>query len=164
MAEPIFSHLDGDGRLQMVDVSSKDETRRVARASCLVVTRCDIAALDHRAEGFSILQSARLAGIQAAKRTADVIPLCHPLAISHVTVDIDVDPRGLEVRSEVITNGRTGVEMEALTACTFAALGLVNALIATEPDAHVEDLVVLSKQGGKSGEWGRSIGEPTRRT
>ena len=159
MPEPQFSHLDGDGRIQMVDVSSKEVTRRVATARCLVVTRCDITALEPRSDGFNVVQSARLTGIQAAKRTADVVPLCHPLSISNVRLDIEAHPRGLEVTSEVVTNGRTGVEMEALTACSFAALGLVNALLANDPEARVEDLCVLTKSGGRSGEWGRSVGE-----
>ena len=156
MAEPHFSHLDGDGRIQMVDVSSKDVTRRVATARCLVVTKCDVGALGSRPDGFNAIQSARLTGIQAAKRTADVIPLCHPLAISNVRLDVTAHPRDLEITSEVVTNGRTGVEMEALTACSFAALELVNTILASDPDTRVEELTVLTKSGGRSGDWTRS--------
>lgn len=157
MTEQEFSHLDGDGRVRMVDVSSKEMTRRVAQASCLVVARGDPRVGEPRVEGLNLLQSAQLAGIQAAKRTAELIPLCHPLSLSHVGLDVSEHPRGFKIRSEVVTVGRTGVEMEALTACSFAALNLVNSLVRNDPEAHVEDLVVLQKSGGKSGDWGRAV-------
>ena len=157
MTEPNFSHLDGEGTINMVDISSKDVTRRVAQASCLVVARHNGSARELRPDGFNLIQSARLAGIQAAKRTAELIPLCHPLALSHVRLDIDEHSRGFAVRSEVVTVGRTGVEMEALTACSFAALGLVSSLVDSDPEAHVENIVLLRKSGGKSGDWGQAL-------
>ena len=141
----------------MVDVSAKETTRRVAYASCLIVAR-DAAPLERLIEGFHPVTSARLAGIQAAKRTAELIPLCHPLALSDVRIDVDEHPGGLKVRAKVVTMGRTGVEMEALTACSFAALSLLNCLVRTDPGAHLEDLVVVQKSGGKSGDWGRAVG------
>jgi len=157
MAEPNFSHLDGDGRIQMVDISSKEMTRRVAQASCLVVTRIDGRSLEPRSDGFNVIQAARLTGIQTAKRTAELIPLCHPLPLTSIRLDVAEHPRGFLVRSEVATDNRTGVEMEALTACSYAALSLVNSLIANEPEAHVEDVILLRKSGGKSGDWGREV-------
>ena len=152
-----FSHLDGDGRLQMVDISSKEPTRRVAHASCLVITRANAHSLVSRGQGLDIILSARLAGIQAAKRTADLIPLCHPLALTNVRLDVDVHPRGYSVSSVVVTEGRTGVEMEALTACSFAALTLVTYLVASDPAVRIVDLTLLRKSGGKSGDWGREV-------
>jgi cyclic pyranopterin phosphate synthase len=152
-----FTHLDGDGKVHMVDISSKAVTRRIAQASCLVVVGRDRRGRETSSGGFNVVQSAKLAGIQAAKRTAELIPLCHPLSLSNVRVDIDEHPRGFAVNSEVVTDGRTGVEMEALTACSYAALALVNAFVEDDPEAHVEDLVLLRKSGGKSGDWGRAV-------
>ena len=163
-----FTHLDGDGRLHMVDVSAKDPTRRVAHASCLIATS---AASRHRSDhddergndpaigGLTPgdILAARLTGIHAAKRTSDIIPLCHPLALSSVRVDVESHPRGVAVSCEVVTTGRTGVEMEALTACAFAALALVAALATDDPGVRVEDLTLLRKSGGKSGDWGRDV-------
>ena len=157
MNEQGFSHVDQDGRVSMVDVSAKETTRRLAQATCLVVTRSEKSLSGIHAGGLNLVASARLAGIQAAKRTAELIPLCHPLSLSHVRLDITDHPRGFEILSEVVTVGRTGVEMEALTACGFAALSLVNALLGSEPSAHLEDLVVVRKSGGKSGDWRRAV-------
>ena len=159
MTEQEFSHLDSAGRLRMVDVSAKETTRRVARASCLVVVPSLQAATAPRDSGELLV--ARLAGIQAAKRTAELIPLCHPLSLSSVRLDVTEHPRGLLVSAEVVTNGRTGVEMEALTACSFAALTLLNAQVTSNPGALLEDITLLEKSGGKSGDWGRDVtGEP----
>lgn len=152
MTGPEFTHLDGDGRVRMVDVSSKEPTRRVAQASCLVV--CALAGRD---QALDVIVSARLAGIHAAKRTAELIPLCHPLALTSVHLDVIAHPRGFSVSSEVATLGRTGVEMEALSACSFCALTLVNSLVASDPGARVEELVLLHKSGGTSGDWGRDV-------
>ena len=141
----------------MVDVSAKESTHRVARASCLVRT----SAAPRQARGPAltpdVILSARLAGIHAAKRTADVIPLCHPLALSSVRLEVEANLRGFAVTCEVVTDARTGVEMEALTACSFAALVLVDSLVASDPDVRVEDLTLLRKSGGKSGVWGRDV-------
>lgn len=157
MAERPFTHLDGDGKLRMVDVTPKDPTLRTAEASCLVVSHVDVVSLEPSPNGFDPVYAARLAGIQAAKRTANLIPLCHPINLNDVQVDVVAHPRGVEVRSMVVTVNRTGVEMEALTACAFAALCLVNSLVAQDPEARFEDLVLLRKSGGKSGDWGRLV-------
>ena len=151
MSEPSFSHLDSDGRLRMVDISDKEPSRRVAQASCVVKTK------EVPRGGLSSVQYARLAGIQAAKRTADLIPLCHPLALAQVQVEIGSNGWGYEVRAEVVTTGRTGVEMEALTACLFAALTLIDSLLEDDPTIRVENLTLLRKSGGKSGDWGRDV-------
>jgi len=154
MTEQEFSHLDGDGRLQMVDVSTKATTHRVARASCLVVGDAE-----HEVAGAPTdhLVSARLAGVRAAKRTSELIPLCHPIFVSSVHVDVDVEPRGYRVFAEVVTDAPTGVEMEALTACSFAALTLIATLVEDHPTARMTDLALLSKSGGASGDWGRDV-------
>ena len=157
MAEKYFSHLDAAGEVHMVDVSSKASTRRIAEAACLVITPTGPGDGELRVASSDVSASARLAGIHAAKRTADLIPLCHPLSLSQVQVDISVHARGYEVTSRVVTQGPTGVEMEALTACGFAALTLVNALVGDYPEVHVVDLVLLRKSGGKSGDWGREV-------
>jgi len=157
MTEPEFTHLDAEGGLHMVDVSSKSSTRRVAQAACLVITSPSPSPAPRRDAPGQVILSARLAGIQAAKRTAELIPLCHPLALSQVHIDVADHPRGFEVRSEVVTQGQTGVEMEALTACGFAALTLAEYLLEQSPDVRIEDLVLLRKSGGKSGDWGRDV-------
>ena len=152
-----FTHLDGDGRLSMVDVSSKEPTRRVAQASCLVRTPGDA----RQSLDADVILSARLTGVRAAKRTADLIPLCHPLALSNVRLDVETHPGGYTVLSEVVTDARTGVEMEALTACAFAALALVNAILDLDPEVRVEDLTLRRKSGGTSGDWGRDLAAST---
>ncbi len=138
----------------MVDISAKEPTQRVAHASCLVVVRADAPSRD---PGSDVILSARLSGIQAAKRTAALIPLCHPLALTSVAIEVVAHPRGYEVSSLVATRARTGVEMEALSACSFAALTLVASLVALDPYVRVEDLALRRKSGGKSGEWGRDV-------
>jgi cyclic pyranopterin phosphate synthase len=107
--------------------------------------------------GLDVVHAARLAGIQAAKQTANLIPLCHPLNLSEIRVDILPNAVGVEVQTTVVTVHRTGVEMEALTACAFAALSVMNSLVEEDPHSRMEDLVLLRKSGGKSGEWGRSV-------
>ena len=153
MGDPTLSHVDDDGRIKMVDVADKSATRRVAEARCLVVSSTDPSTLATPAGGQNPITAARLAGIFAAKNTANLIPLCHPLALHDVSVDIDRHSRGVEIRSRVVTVDRTGVEMEALTACSFAALSLLNSLLTSDPASHVEGAAVLSKSGGASGEW-----------
>ncbi len=155
--ETPFTHLDGDGRLRMVDVSDKSPTRRSAQASCVVRSTVDVFSLPATASGLDPVFAARLAGIQAAKRTAQLIPLCHPLNLNDVQVEVTSEEVGVLVRSTVVTVNRTGVEMEALTACAFAALSLVNALVVLDERAAFEDLVLESKTGGKSDDWGRQI-------
>ncbi|HEY7931313.1 MAG TPA: cyclic pyranopterin monophosphate synthase MoaC [Acidimicrobiales bacterium] len=157
MVKKQFTHVDKVGRLRMVDVSKKRPTRRSAEASCVVRTTADLSALTPNEQGIEPIHAARLAGVMAAKQTADLIPLCHPLALSDVDVVITSSTRGLEVSSSVVTVDHTGVEMEALTACTVAALSLVNALIKDDPHAQIDDLALLRKTGGRSGDWGRLV-------
>jgi cyclic pyranopterin monophosphate synthase len=146
-----FSHIDSAGRLRMVDVSSKEPTNRRARASCLVVTTADVAGLPPRSDGLDIIQTARLSGIHAAKLTAMLVPLCHPIDVSDIQVDVATEPRGVTIHSTVATVARTGVEMEALTACLYSALSILDSLRQIDPEARVMDLAVVEKSGGRSG-------------
>jgi len=154
-----LSHLDPSGRASMVDVSQKPATVRVARARALV--RLDAATRDLVVAGRlpkgEVLAVARIAGIQAAKDTARLIPLCHPLALTHVGVEFA--PQGsdaLEVVSEARTTGPTGVEMEAMVAASVAGLCVYDMVKARCRDARLEDVRLLHKSGGKSGEWNAS--------
>jgi cyclic pyranopterin phosphate synthase len=141
----------------MVDVMAKPFTRRVALARCAVVTVADATkVLSEAPDGLDAVEGARFAGIQAAKQTALLIPLCHPIRIDRVTVDVAVDVHKIEISAVTEIVERTGVEMEALTACAVAALTLVKALIHVDPEASVEDLTLWHKSGGRSGNWERS--------
>ncbi|MEM9294147.1 MAG: cyclic pyranopterin monophosphate synthase MoaC [Acidobacteriota bacterium] len=152
---PGFSHLDDQGVARMVDVSGKAITRRVARASCRVELSADtVASLSSLPKGDAIAV-ARIAGIQGAKRTSDWIPLCHPLALDRVEVEIEPVEGGVRLRSEVVTTGRTGAEMEALAACSAAALALYDMVKAVERGAVIQDLRLEHKSGGRGGEWDR---------
>lgn len=155
---PKLSHVDDRGRVQMVDVSPKAETDREAVAEATV--RMNAAAVrairTKRVTKGDPLQTARLAGILAAKRTADLIPLCHPLQLSHVEVVLDARPRGYVIRSRVRTHGRTGVEMEALVAVTVAALTLYDMLKAVDRAMVIGPVRLLEKRGGRSGHYRRA--------
>lgn len=155
-----FSHVTAEGRLRMVDVTEKRPTRRRAEASCRVVTSVELDALAPRADGLEARHAARVAGVGAAKRTSELIPLCHPLALSDVDVEIVQREGAIEVTSSVAATQRTGVEMEALTACAVAALGLLSAVKSVDPAARVEGLVLERKEGGRSGAWGRAVEPP----
>jgi cyclic pyranopterin phosphate synthase len=141
----------------MVDVSAKDVTVREARASGRVLLSADaIAALRAgQVPKGDALAVARIAGIQAAKRTPDLVPLCHPIAIHAVTVDLDVGDGAVEIAAAVRTADRTGVEMEALTSVTVAALALIDMVKAIDPAAVISDVRVDEKTGGKTGPWRR---------
>lgn len=156
--EPPFTHLDDHGHVRMVDVSDKEPTRRSAVASCLVHSTHDVFALPGGPSGLEPVVAARLAGIQAAKRTSQLIPLCHPINLSDVDVEVTSGPEGTIVRATVVTVNRTGVEMEALTACAFAALSLLDALRSADPRASYDTLALDVKTGGRSGDWGRQVG------
>jgi cyclic pyranopterin phosphate synthase len=141
----------------MVDVMAKPLTRRVALARCAVVTVADATkVLREGPDGLDAVEGARFAGMQAAKQTALLIPLCHPIRIDRVTVDVAVDVHRIEISAVTEIVERTGVEMEALTACAVAALTLVKALIGVDPHASIEDLTLWRKSGGRSGDWERS--------
>ncbi|WP_174247309.1 cyclic pyranopterin monophosphate synthase MoaC [Acidisphaera sp. L21] len=150
-----LTHFDAAGRAVMVDVSAKPETARTATARARVVmlpeTLAIVAAGD--AKKGDVLGTARLAGIMAAKRTADLIPLCHPLPISAVTLDLQPGDGAVEIEATVRTTGRTGVEMEALTAASVAALTVYDMCKAMDRGMRIEALRVVHKDGGKSGEF-----------
>jgi len=140
----------------MVDVSGKPVTRRVAEARCSVRSVGDVTAvLAHPPGGADLVETARIAGIMAAKRTPTLVPLCHPLLLDGIEVEVAVVAGGFAVRAVTSVAERTGVEMEALTACAAAALVLVQALLDVDPCASVEDLTLWHKSGGRSGVWER---------
>jgi cyclic pyranopterin monophosphate synthase len=158
--EPVagLTHVDESGAARMVDVSGKQQTAREAVASGRVLVSATVVDL-LRGEGVpkgDALGVARVAGIMAAKRTPDLVPLCHPLAISGVTVDLTVADDAVEITATVRTTDRTGVEMEALTAVSVAALTVVDMVKAVDKGAVITDVRVESKSGGKSGDWVRS--------
>jgi cyclic pyranopterin monophosphate synthase len=147
----------------MVDVSAKAVTRRVAEASCRVLLSKETASRLHDLPKGDAIVVARLAGIQAAKRTGDSIPLAHPLPLDHVDVTIEVAPWGASIRSHIVVTARTGAEMEAMTACSGAALALYDMVKAVERGAVITDLRLETKSGGKSGDWKRLRGGASRR-
>lgn len=152
-----LTHFDAAGNAAMVDVSDKAETDRTATARARVVMRPETLALIMAggAKKGDVLGVARLAGIMGAKRTADLVPLCHPLPISAVRVDLTPDPAAsaVEIEATVRTTGRTGVEMEALTAASVTALTVYDMVKAVDRSMRIEDLRVTHKAGGKSGEF-----------
>jgi len=153
-----LTHVDDSGAARMVDVSGKDVTARQAVASGRVLVSARVVEL-LRGEGVpkgDALAVARVAGIQGAKQTPSLVPLCHPLAISGVSVDLTVADDAVEIEATVRTTDRTGVEMEALTAVSVAALTLVDMVKAVDKGAVITDVRVESKVGGKSGDWSRS--------
>lgn len=152
---PRLSHLDDKGGAHMVDVSGKAVTRRIASAGCRVrLSSATVQELGRLPKGDAVAV-ARLAGIQGAKRTGGLIPLCHPLPLDQVEVDLEPVEDGVEIRSRVVTTARTGAEMEALVACSTAALALYDMVKAREKGAVITDLRLLSKSGGASGDWTR---------
>ena len=155
--EPRLTHVDETGAARMVDVSAKVETRREAVATGRVLVSGTVVGL-LRGEGVpkgDALGVARVAGIMAAKRTPDLVPLCHPLALSGVTVDLAVADDAVHITATVRTTDRTGVEMEALTAVSVAALTVVDMVKAVDKAAVITDIRVETKTGGKSGDWRR---------
>jgi cyclic pyranopterin phosphate synthase len=152
-----LTHVDEAGAARMVDVSGKDVTTREAVAAGRVRVSADVVAL-LRGEGVpkgDALAVARLAGIMGAKQTSSLIPLCHPLALSSVTVDLEVTDEAVEVTATVRTTDRTGVEMEALTAVAVAGLTVIDMVKAVDKPASVTDVRLLRKSGGKSGDFRR---------
>ena len=153
-----LSHVDDQGRVRMVDTGAKETTARRAVASAKVLmNKTTVAALrDHQTPKGDPLETARIAGIMAAKKTADLIPLCHPLPLTHVDVQARVEDTGVSLEAEVSTNAQTGVEMEALTAVSVAALTIYDMCKALEKGITITDIRLESKTGGKSGDWSRS--------
>jgi cyclic pyranopterin phosphate synthase len=150
-----LSHYDPAGRATMVDVSAKTDTKRTATAQSYVRIRPSVLKkLPQNPKG-NPLEVARIAGIAAAKRTPDLIPMCHPLLLSHVDVAVDVEARGVRITSKVATTGPTGVEMEALTAAAVAALTVYDMTKALDKRIEIQDLYLIEKTGGKSGDFRR---------
>ena len=155
--KPGLSHVDEAGRVRMVDVGDKPETAReaVARGSISIGAAALKAIRAGKVKKGDPLQTARLAGIVAAKRTSDLIPLCHPLQLSHVDVEITRAKRGYTIESRVRTTGRTGVEMEALTAVAVAALTIYDMLKALDKTMVIGEICLMEKRGGRSGTYVR---------
>ena len=157
MTEPMLTHVDADGAARMVDVSEKAPTVRSAVATGVLRTTPEVIDLLNRGglpKG-DALATARIAGIMATKRTADLVPLCHPIAITGVTVDLSPGPDSVQITATVRTTDRTGVEMEALTAVAVAGLTLHDMVKAVDPAAVLDAVRVERKQGGKTGDWVR---------
>ena len=158
MSEPAaFSHLDPRGAARMVDVAGKDVSLRTATATGRVDLSPDCVALlrDRAIPKGDVLSVARVAAIMGAKRTPDLVPLCHPIALHGVAVELDVDDHGVAVQVTVRTADRTGVEMEALTAVSVACLTVVDMTKAVDPRSTIGAIRVETKTGGKSGPWQR---------
>jgi cyclic pyranopterin phosphate synthase len=150
-----LSHFDAAGSPRMVDVSAKPETRRTARAQAFVRMRPEVLrALPGNPKG-DPLEIARIAGIAAAKKTADLIPLCHPLMLSHADVEVRVEDLGVRIVASAATTAQTGVEMEALTAAAVAALTIYDMTKALDKSIEIQDVYLLEKSGGKSGNFRR---------
>jgi cyclic pyranopterin monophosphate synthase len=152
-----FTHLDDTGAARMVDVSGKDVTARTATATGRVLVSTEVVEL-LRGGGLpkgDALAVARIAGIMAAKRTPDLVPLCHPIAIHGVNIDLEVHDDAVAIEATVRTADRTGVEMEALTCVVVAGLALIDMVKAVDPAAVITDVLVVEKTGGKTGTWRR---------
>lgn len=162
MSESRLSHLDERGQARMVDVGEKPDTKRIAVAKGEVRLSPETLALilSGGAPKGDVLAAARIAGIMAAKRTSELIPLCHPLALTRIAVDLQ--PRGedtIEITARVETTGKTGVEMEALTAVSVAGLTVYDMIKAVQRDARIDNIRLIEKHGGKSGDWMLKIGD-----
>jgi cyclic pyranopterin phosphate synthase len=157
MSNSGFTHFDEQGRAVMVNVGEKDETRRIAVAAGRIVMHPDTLAMIQAgsAKKGDVLGVARIAGIMAAKRTAELIPLCHPIALTKVSVEFTIDPSGhaIDCAATTETVGRTGVEMEALTSVSAALLTIYDMCKAVDRGMVIEHVRLLEKQGGKSGHW-----------
>ncbi|MDT8378193.1 MAG: cyclic pyranopterin monophosphate synthase MoaC [Desulfotignum sp.] len=152
-----FTHLDNRGRVRMVDVGDKNETRRTAVAEGIVVMQPDTLAriMDEKVKKGNVLETARIAGIMAAKKTAELVPMCHPLNITHAGVDFFFKPdtHSIRIQATVSLTGRTGVEMEALTAVSVAGLTIYDMCKSYDKAMVISMVRLISKSGGKSGTW-----------
>ncbi len=157
-----LSHLDSSGNAFMVDVSDKQVTDRVAHASGKVLLRPETVRIlrDNNVPKGDVKATARLAGIMGAKRTSELIPLCHPLPISGISVEIEIVDGGVQIDATVHVTGKTGVEMEALTAVSVAALTVYDMVKAVDRSAVITDIQLEEKSGGKSGDYNRSEHAP----
>jgi len=160
LSDPRLSHFDSSGQAAMVDISAKQSSRRMATASAFVeLSKAVLAALPANPKG-NPLEVARIAGIQAAKRTADLIPMCHPLALTHVDVQAEVVAHGVRITATAATIGPTGVEMEALTAAAVAALTVYDMTKALDKAIVIRNIQLETKSGGKSGAFLRAASHP----
>lgn len=152
-----LSHVDSQGRARMVDTSAKPTTaRRAVASACVRMSKSSLATLkEHRTPKGDALEVARLAGIMAAKKTAELIPLCHPLPLTHIDVRASVIDDGIYLEAEVLTNAQTGVEMEAMTAVSVAALTVYDMCKALDKGITITDVRLERKTGGKSGDYQR---------
>ncbi len=152
-----LTHIDKDGRAHMVDVADKADTKRSATArGFITLSPATLAAIaEGRTQKGDVLSVAELAGIMGAKKTAELIPLCHPLPLSRVKLSLTAEDRGIAVTAEVGCTGKTGVEMEALTAVSVACLTVYDMVKAIEKEARISDIELLEKTGGKSGDFKR---------
>jgi cyclic pyranopterin phosphate synthase len=151
-----LSHYDAQGKVSMVDVSDKRATKRTAVARAFVAMRPDVLkALPDNRKG-DPLEVARIAGISAAKKTAELIPLCHPLPLTHVELDFEIQERGIQILSRVATTAQTGVEMEAMTAASVAALTIYDMTKALDKGIEIREIYLMEKAGGKSGTYRRA--------
>jgi len=155
MDDPKLTHLDEHGHAHMVDVGAKSETHRIAiaKGEVLLAPETLSAILDGRTPKGDVLATARIAGIMAAKKTSELIPLCHPLPLTHLSIDLQArDNTTLEITARVETTARTGVEMEALTAVGVAALTVYDMIKAIQRDARIHNIRLIEKHGGQSGD------------
>ncbi|THD35163.1 MAG: cyclic pyranopterin monophosphate synthase MoaC [Sphingomonas sp.] len=152
-----LTHLDDKGAARMVDVSAKPDTQRIAVAIGRVAMSAEAAAAIHNAKVVKgdVLAVARVAGIMAAKRTGELIPLCHPLPITSVVIDLAIDDTGVAATATVTTTGKTGVEMEAMTAVSVALLTIYDMAKAVDKGMVIGEVRLIEKSGGKSGDWRR---------
>lgn len=162
MKTKLLSHYDSSGQARMVDVSEKTETKRTATAHAFVrIAPSVLKKLPQNPKG-NPLEVARFAGIAAAKRTSELIPMCHPLMISHADVTCTIEPKGVRITSSVTISGPTGVEMEALTAASVAALTVYDMTKALDKGIEIQDVYLVSKTGGKSGNYERKAKRKTK--
>jgi cyclic pyranopterin phosphate synthase len=157
-----LTHVDSHGRATMVNVTSKPVTYRLAEARCEVVTGAQLLEEPDNPETSAVVERARVAGLQGAKLTSSLIPLCHPLWIDRIELAVLPHQGGVAIRCIAGVAGRTGVEMEALTGCAVAALTLLSDLFPVDPEAAITDLSVWHKSGGRSGSWRRPDDEAAR--
>ena len=153
-----LTHLNNQGEANMVDVTGREITVRTAHTSAKVDLSAHVVELlrDGTTPKGDVLSTARIAGIMAAKKTSDLIPLCHPIAINKISIDLQIIDSGVAISAEVVTSDRTGVEMEALTAASVAGLTIIDMVKALDPHAAITNIRVDSKSGGKNGDWKRA--------
>lgn len=155
-----FTHIDSEGTARMVDVTGKNQTdrRALAKGRITMSEEAFSALMENRIVKGNVLETARIAGIMAAKRTSDIIPLCHPLMLTHIQIDFtpDTEKMAVEIYASVRTQGQTGVEMEALAAVSTAALTIYDMCKAIDKSMVISDIMLAEKSGGKSGDYRRS--------